>query len=133
MNYLLNSNQRVYKRISFISYISYSFAEYSNKEALKPFKQAILKNISAGGVFVELVDLSQSMLKKIFSDNYYFLIKFKLPVSSDFFVLKSKVRWSKTSNHYLEINRYGFGLQFVTIKAHSRNRLIDFVEGQQLK
>ncbi len=89
----------------------------------------VIKNISGGGSFLELKNMSEKMVEGLLKRDYSLLLAIELPYF--FFRVKTEaeVMWVEKSFHEGKIARR-LGISFKNLHPQKQKRIEDFVENQ---
>lgn len=123
----LIDERRVHFRLPVISQIKFSFLQpYSLKKTLKNNK-GILKNLSVDGLFFETKTLKKKKLDLLKNKKLFFSLEFTLP-SSEKISTTAELRWIKDNTEYIETNKNGFGLKFLTMSVYTSKILEKYIK-----
>lgn len=106
--------RRIYPRVKVNVDVKYKI--YSKKSGLHGFKEGRARNISEGGVFLETYE------KLAADDRLEF--KLKLPVSSQFILIRGKVVWTRE----VETGKwYYYGISFIEIDPNDKKLIAKYI------
>lgn len=124
---------RTYARIPFISMVYFTVMDVKRNRALVSSRQGLVKNMSAGGMYFECAALKPRVVQKLVSGEAAFFVQFELKNFVSKMGLMSSLRWYKDTYDFLETNKNGFGVEFMGVQKHQREKLLDYVASMKTK
>jgi len=121
---LTSSEKRRYVRLQPKEAISVHFKIVTQAEGEKVTShQAKTKNVSGGGMFLEIPLLQSKLLEGILLGTHNLLLNIDIPAVSHPVKALAKVVWVEGKNS----SRYGVGVSFLSINEEDRNKLVNYI------
>ena len=96
-----------------------------------PVYHGVIRNISAGGLFLEIPNIRQDLLPALVSKQYSLHLEFQLPDEEITITATAELVWLKQQMGRTPY-RYGLALSFRAVDSDARQAISRFVRNQEL-
>lgn len=126
--------RRFYKRLIIQLPIKFSFVDIQVDLGIASFQQAFTADISGGGMAIELDQIEEELIPKLFAGLVRVGLKFEIPNNPSEIMSIAKAIWiTKRSQPEAGQAKYLMGIQFIDITEKDRDKIIGFVVSSYLE
>lgn len=121
------TERRRYIRLETVFPVEFQVLSTKTGETVSGLRQGFTKNVSEGGICLEVNELENGFMKDILSSDTELLLCLDVPNVKEPFNARSRVRWSKKIKEDFH-NKYLLGLEYVQIQEEVRKEIIGYAK-----
>lgn len=123
-------NRRKYVRLETVFPIEYQVISAEKGEAITDLQQGFTRNVSKGGMCLEINELQKGVVEKMGKPGTRILVYINMPFSKDPIKAETKVMWRKKLENGL-LNKYLFGIEYINMLESVRSKIFDYARKRQ--